>query len=59
MFKFFKRKKFKKEFESKCLHTRPCQCCAYYRIRGRYEVPCELKDKLLKKHGLEDKDINY
>jgi hypothetical protein len=50
--KFIRRKLMEREFKQKCLHVFPCQCCAYYRHRGKYADQCEMGEKLLKKYNL-------
>lgn len=47
--KWIRRKQMKKEFNKKCLHTFPCQCCALFSIR---KEECRLGEKLLEKYDL-------
>ena len=47
--KFIRRIQAQKEFKQKCLHTFPCQCCAYYKIR---KEECGLGEMIVKKYDL-------
>ena len=50
--KFIRRRQMQKEFKKKCLHTFPCQCCAYYKHRGKDRDKCGLGELLLEKYDL-------
>ena len=50
--KWIRRIQMQKEFKKKCLHTFPCQCCAYYRFRGKHRDKCGLGELLLEKYDL-------
>lgn len=49
MFKLIRYIMYKRAFKKKCLHTTPCQCCAYWMIR---KDRCGLPDLLKKEYKI-------